>query len=770
MSARSSSGAEPRPVPATARLLALLTIVTALLWAVPQVASAQSLEPQPTPTQPAAEPEAAPSPTAERVPPERALLPPADPQAAEAFKVLDAHCARCHQGGRLKRPAPAKFGNILRLDEIARDPALVRPGNPDASRLYTYMLRRLMPYDVHQEHTADNEPTPEEIQTVRQWISRLQPTPVCQDRRLVTIEAQAAALQRAAEQAGETAKRLRFVSLAHLYNACASPEAMFGHRQAILRLFNSLSWKPTPVRVEPVDDAKTLLKIDLDDLGWVPAHWDRILRSAVNGPGNLILLPKAATEPFGVDQPVVRGDWLADTVLRAPLYYDLIGMPALSSEIVKILQIDPVAMRRSGEAMREPIKPSAFATASRIAERLGARNRAMWTVFDAPPRDGRRELADLPATPTAPIPAHDAALSLFMLPNGLPAYVIANGRGDRMDQIPADVAKPSIAAKRPIKAGLDCMGCHGLGPSAHTTSTADIARAAERDRETIREALSAVGIEPGFTIDGLEPISALVREFTRPVAELRAATEFGIESGTLEASIAATSGRTQLLLRRLAAGLVGRAEFEGEYRSVLADLRKVALAPDPSAVPPAVEPIDPGPTLTLLADKVAYKTGDTLQLTIKTKTDCYLTLISIDQKGRGTVLYPSDFEPSNLLAADRELQLPASGAPYLFRLKTKGRETIVAVCNTAGASIDGIRHDFERQRFTDLGDYGAFLTQAEAQAGAQAADRRAAQTAPAPVTDAKGRLKRRNPMKPDVPDTRPRPDQLTHTAITIEIR
>ncbi len=729
----------------------------------------------PAPGPDAVTPAAAPATLPERAPPPIPLLPPADPAATEAYKVLDTHCARCHQGGRLQRPSPAaRFGNILRLDEIARDPALVRPGNPDASRVYTHALRRLMPYDVHQEQNGGAEPTAEELQAVRTWITRLKPVPVCQDRRFVTLSAEAEALTRAAEKAGPVAPRLRFVSLAHLYNSCASPEAMFGHRQAIARLFNSLSWKPGPVRIEAVDEARTLLRIDLEDLGWVPAHWDRILSSATNGPGQLALLPKESTEPFGVAHPVVRGDWLADTVLRAPLYYDLLGLPTLASEVARIMQIDPAALRRAGEAQREIVKPSAFAGAARLVERLGVRSRALWTAHDAATRDGRRDLADLPAQPTGPLPAHDAALSLFLLPNGLPAYFVANGRGDRLDQVPAEVVRPGIATRKGVRAGLDCMGCHGLGPTAHgdaAAPTTDIARAAARDRELIRESLAAVGIEPGFTIDGLEPVTALVREFTRPLSELRAANELGLETGALAASLQGKTGRGELLLRRLLSGLVGRAEFETDYRMLLADIHAKPVPPDPAAAVPQVPEItDPGPALVLLADKITYKAGDPLRLTVRTKTDCHLTLISLDQRGRGTVIYPSDFEPNNLLSADSELQLPASGAPYIFRLKEKGRETIVAVCNTAGASIDGIRHDFERQRFTDLGDYAAFLVQAESQAGER---RQAPSTvAPAAAAEPKGRGRRRpaGNAKTEVAEPRTRPEQITHTAISIEIK
>src|SRR5690242_3848249 len=74
-----------------------------------------------------------------------------DPAAVAAREVLERHCARCHQSGKLVTAAPAAdFANVLELDELARDPALVLPGNPDGSSLYVSMLRRTMPPDRHE--------------------------------------------------------------------------------------------------------------------------------------------------------------------------------------------------------------------------------------------------------------------------------------------------------------------------------------------------------------------------------------------------------------------------------------------------------------------------------------------------------------------------------------------------------------------------------------------------------------------------------------------
>jgi hypothetical protein len=113
--------------------------------------------------------------------------------------------------------------------------------------------------------------------------------------------------------------------------------------------------------------------------------------------------------------------------------------------------------------------------------------------------------------------------------------------------------------------------------------------------------------------------------------------------------------------------------------------------------------------LQLYADRARYKVGDEVRLTIRTNVDCRLTVISIDVAGRGTVIFPNDFATKDLLTAQVGLSLPAPGAGYRFRAKEKGRERVVALCTRAAGLIDGITHDFERQRFQELGPYSTFL-------------------------------------------------------------
>jgi hypothetical protein len=55
-------------------------------------------------------------------------------------------------------------------------------------------------------------------------------------------------------------------------------------------------------------------------------------------------------------------------------------------------------------------------------------------------------------------------------------------------------------------------------------------------------------------------------------------------------------------------------------------------------------------------------------------------------------------------------KFPGPAAPFQFRLKDPGTETVIAICNATGKSADGIKHDFKSRQFTDLGNHRGFLT------------------------------------------------------------
>lgn len=168
--------------------------------------------------------------------------------------------------------------------------------------------------------------------------------------------------------------------------------------------------------------------------------------------------------------------------------------------------------------------------------------------------------------------------------------------------------------------------------------------------------------------------------------------------------------------------------------------------------------------IALWSDKVVYAAGDTATFRVLASRDCYLTLIGIDRAGRATVLFPSELEPDNRIKAGAIVSVPGAKATYRFRFKDTGREQIVAVCSETHKSPEGIAHDYDRLRFTVLGDWRLFLREPPELKEARRDD--AATDVPRP----RQRLRRRAIAPDGTSGAQVGPDLQTRTAILIEIQ
>ncbi|SDP49767.1 protein of unknown function [Filomicrobium insigne] len=660
--------------------------------------------------------------------PPAVLAPSAASDAVRAYKVLDQHCARCHQTGRLKRSVSAgDLGNVLDLDALARRADLVRPGYPDASPLFTVMQTRHMPNDVTNGFGDLKEPSVEEIAAVRTWIAGLRAVSRCVWG--VTDTEDVDALIRADQQGAdpETARFRRYVQLSHLGTSCGGKSQLDAYRQALVKLLNSVSRAPKPLRPDNVDIRGSFIAFDVRNLGWSPDEWEAIAKQT----------PEATRPDLGSDilegsgsrQPLLRADWLAYALSEPGNYYARLRIPVRERNFDAWLgftgNIDLAQTRVAGVA--QSAVTGAARTFLRRADKDG---RVLWEAFDFVPGTGEQSDALTNLSNRLSRGAGDDVAAgaeqsrlLFQLPNGFFGSAVFSADGTRRDEAKEIGTESHVSelAGRATGGGLGCFVCHqpvllpfqddlrGIameevsqsgGGANHLVSQAELDALLANDANAQTIVLRSAGIGPDLTIDGLEPIHALVLNYLRALDIRRVAREMGRSVQQISQTLEKLDGDLAPAARRLRQGVITRAEFDWLASELVEDTdQRQSIRPHADDL-----------RLSLWSDKPSYKAGEAAYFFASSTQDCHLTLISVDAKGLATVLFPNDFNPDNLLKARQRLRVPGPADEFRFRLRTVGEEMIVGICMAGGrTSPPGVFHDFERQRFTSLGDWEAFL-------------------------------------------------------------
>jgi Domain of unknown function (DUF4384) len=694
---------------------------------------------------------------------------PTDAVALAAFNALDKNCARCHQAGpTLKRAKPAKnFGNILHLDELARDPNLILPGNPDGSHLFIQVAKKEMPYDCYQEFDCTAEPTEAEVKAIYDWIKGLSEMQIAACAGRTPIDEETIVSEIAADldrQPEPQRKGMRYITLTHFYTGCAEETDLVRYRQGVVKLLNSLSRDAKVLKMRTIDPEATIIAFNLDDLDWTSEDWGRIIGSYPYAmrPGAKVY--DAVASATGTPLAWVRGDWFAFAASRPPLYYDLLKLPTTFGELEKETDVDVVGDIEKFLVKRAGFQKSGVSKHNRLIERHAIPAGYFWTSYDF---KGDRPEQSLFIHPLGPAGAdafrHDGGETIFSLPNGFQAYYLNTAAGDRLAKGPTEIVLDDSQLDRAVTNAISCFGCHNQGIRqavddirAHVLDDRTFAKEVrdkvaalypppeefktqlDEDAERFRSAMIAAGLDPELDSQtvGVESINLLSKAYEKSIDLRIAAAEYGLAPDAFAQGLAEAGGEAGQLKRRLEQGVLPREILEAEFKDLIVKVSDNS----PLDIPPAHGVATAGGQskeqihdfdLALTSDRNVYKVNDLPVFTIASNETCHLTLINVDASGEGTVIFPNKFQQDNLLPAGKALRFPAVDAKFQFRLKDPGTETVIAICNASGLEADGIKHDFATRQFTPLGNYREFLTRqivvegagriAAAQVGQQAA-------------------------------------------------
>lgn len=403
-------------------------------------------------------------------------------QAAKAYQVLNERCFRCHGGG--SRNADL---NVLDRESLTRPrgsgDATVRfvvPGKSDASGLWSVIEGDYMPLAGSPEAAAM---TAAERTLLKSWIDAGAPFP---ERRVVTFLDEKQVLTALRDDLLKTRaddrRYLRYYTFHHLQNnPSVTEQNLRTYQGALSKVINSLSWERAIALPRVVDGTGgTVLAIDLRQTGWSLEQWIAVLKRYPYGlkysdshDAALAELSQTVLQLTGGDLPYVRGDWFVADASRPPLYHTLLKIPDRLSHLERQLGIDSEANIRNGRAARAGFATSGVSRQNRLVERHDAPNTPYyWISYDFKPRKSRGDLVRFPLGPKFPgneharhAFEHDGGEVIFSLPNGMQAYMLVTGEGNRIDEGPVDVVfdKSALLGTPAIVNGISCMHCHRHG-------------------------------------------------------------------------------------------------------------------------------------------------------------------------------------------------------------------------------------------------------------------------------------------------------------------
>ncbi len=467
--------------------------------------------------------------------------------ARQAHTVLKAHCYRCHgQDGTVE----GGLNFVLDFKALVGRKKVV-PGDAAKSKLYKRLVDADNPMPPEDEKVR---PTKEEIALVKAWVDAGAPgLPEAAPRRELIADADVLRLIRddLLDLPEGSRRHARYFTLTNLYNAGLPEDQLQTYRLGLAKLVNSLSWEPAIVVPRRIDPTGTVLRIDVRDLKWDGAVWQRVLDQYPYGIVPPTPLARAVRALTACDLPHVRADWFVFAASRPPLYHDVLGIPKTDRELEKLLRLDVAENIAGGRAARAGFNGSGVSRNNRIIERHKTAYGAYWKSYDFAGNAGRQNLFANPLGPGDEDNTfrHDGGEIIFHLPNGLQGYMLTDGKGNRIDEGPTKIVSVKNKPDPTVINGVSCMMCHARGmidkgdqvrghvEKNRDAFTADDLRAVRTlypaeadfkallkiDAERFRKAAEAAGVKLGET----EPVAALADRFQSELDLALAAGEAG---------------------------------------------------------------------------------------------------------------------------------------------------------------------------------------------------------------------------------------------------
>ena len=533
--------------------------------------------------------------------------------AREAYAIIEDACLICHGEN-------GSFSDDLLIEYTALiEDGSVVPEDPDASVFY----QRLIETDIAKRMPLGQPPLdPAAIETIHQWIAagapdwdaipKPKPSFITTDTMLETIENHVNSL------APRDKSFARYFTLTHLYNAGETTEALNAYRRALSKLINSLSWGRKVVKPQPIDAEQTLFYIDLRDYEWDVRNdaWTQIeqtypYKMTFDAPTQAHLSEKLTTlqQEMNCEVPFINVDWFLATASLPPLYHDILALPETDRELEAALEVfvaENLLNAPGKRVWRAGFNNSRVSRHNRVVERHISRYGAYWKSYDFAGSAESQNIFTHPLDFT-----HDGGEIIFNLPNGLQAYYLADGDGNRLNEAPISIVSNPAVGDPTVRNGLSCIGCHTKGMQTFEDEVRAVVEQIENppfnkeraldlyvektvmdglieeDTQRYRDALEAAG----GVFGGIEPVQRLHEAFQAPLSAAHAAAAVGLETDVFLEKIS-KSPTLQNLLGTLVLenGTVKRDAWTSDFHDVISGINSPDTVPPPVVERPEIIP------------------------------------------------------------------------------------------------------------------------------------------------------------------------------------
>jgi hypothetical protein len=269
-------------------------------------------------------------------------------------------------------------------------------------------------------------------------------------------------------QPAEDRAFLRYVNAAAwLPSYCRLDTAVNVVANALPLLLNSLSLTRRAASARPLDGEQALLRIDLREMGWerpirigereYADGWEALSASAAQSVAFRGPEADALLAELGTRTPLLHANDLASAALGADIYYALLDAPRSLDELRSSIGVPRELESEPNAYWRAVTTASIVSRQDRVVLRYRGEpgSPLFWHTIDRRPEASGSPFLD-PLAREA-----DESSVVYTLPNGLPAYFLADADGQRLDEsrVLFDTSEDDFVPRT----APSCVRCHSAG-------------------------------------------------------------------------------------------------------------------------------------------------------------------------------------------------------------------------------------------------------------------------------------------------------------------